>query len=160
MKKLLKIITLILAFCSIVVVFSACSSCQSGKNSDTREDVDIEVYHPVTGELIEAHQTYEFEYDGEPKIFSVKLKSEKTGKYLDNENFDGNSWKQYVSLLIRYDGDAAYTDEGIDNWETDWPSEPGDYEIELKFNELYPLSFSNKSDKYYSARFYFTLKIV
>lgn len=159
MKKIRIIFLLLLTFC-ISVMFSACSSCQIGDNNDTREDVNIEVYHPVTGELIVAHQTYEFEYDGEPKIFGVKLKSKKTGKYLDNQNFGGNSWKEYVELLIRDEDDAAYTDKGIDNWETDWPSEPGKYEIELKFNEFTPLSFPSKSDKYYSTRFYFTLKIV
>ena len=151
MKRLFKnlqYVTLIFCiFCLNVMLFGACAP---NSNAD-RQRIEIAVFHPITQERVENYGWYELNYTGAPQKFTVKVLSVSVNRYLDGDELlnEGNC---LLYFGIRADGEAAFTDEGID----DWPSERGLYDIMISFNDD-PLC---ESLEYYSASLVFTIKIV
>ena len=155
-KCLIPIILILIAFSSLLFL----ASCH--RNNELYKPVTLEVYHPVTGEIIAENKIYRFEYDGNPKIFTLKVKLDETGKFLEDKDFENNNWKSHIKLLIRTETDDAYIgydENGVFNFERDWPQERGYYNIMLSFNDHGWLETVKSSEKYAPTWFYFNIEI-
>lgn len=133
------------------------------------QNVTLEVYHPVTGEIVAKGRDYKFEYDGNPKMFTAKVKLNNTDRFLDNGDFDNQDWKSHVKLYVMTEDDDAYKDwKVVDgknvvlDWlkEADWPTERGRYEVELAFNNHGFLNDVENDNKYAPCWANFSIVIV
>lgn len=158
------------AVISVVLLFALLTFLPSCKEEEKLyQDVTMEVYHPDTGEKIQKSKTYRFEYDGKPKVFTARVKLDRTGKFLEDKDFENNDWKSHIKLGIRYEGEAAYIDyKDVDgerivlDWQnkSDWPTERGVYGVALRFNTHGLFDEIKNSEKYAQIWFYFTIEII
>ena len=159
----LKYCYIVFAIFIVLVSSLILSSCK--EEEKLYQDVTLVVYHSETGEEIEENKKHKFEYDGNPKVFTARVKLDETGKFLGDKEFENNDWKSHIKLLIMYEGEAAYKDyneNGKLDWqkERDWPTERGVYRIELKFNNHGWFEDVEDSPKYVKRWFHFTIEIV
>ncbi len=154
---------------SLLIILSALFTFTSCKEEKLYQDVTLVVYHPETGEEIEENKTYKFEYDGNPKIFTAKVKLDETGKYLEDKDFEDNNWKSHVKMYVMTENDEAYLDwkvvDGknvVYDWTNPehWPTELGGYYIQLEFNNHGSRDEVKNSNKYIKEWFNFTIEIL
>ena len=144
-----------------VFLFTSCK-----KEDKLYQDVTLEVFNLDTGVKIEENKTYTFEYDGNPKAFTAKVKLDETGKYLEDKDFEDSNWKTHVKMYVMTENDEGYLDwkvvngkNVVYNWANaeHWPKESGVYDIQLAFNNS---GWREDSDKYIKTWFRFTIEII
>lgn len=160
--KRLRYCYIILAVFNILISSLILFSCKKDEEK-LYQDVTLVVYHPETGEEIEENKTYKFEYDGNPKIFTAKVKLDETGRFLEDKDFENGDWKSHIKLRIKYEGEVGYKDyneNGVLDWQIDWPKDHGTYYISLGFNNHGWLGDVEDSNRYIRTDFKFIIQIV
>ncbi len=151
---------------SLLIILSALFTFASCKEEEKLyQDVTLEVFNSDTDAKIEENKTYRFEYDGNPKAFTAKVKLDETGKYLEDKDFENKDWKSHVKMYVMTENDEAYLDwkvvDGknvVYDWTNaeHWPKESGVYDIQLDFNNRW----RENSDKFIKTWFNFTIEII
>lgn len=135
--KLISVILLIALTLGTVLLFGGCTN-KIG-------EVQIEVTHPITGEIIITNDTvYILNSIPENTPIIVRVKDLKTGKYLqDGDLTSGKTMAQSLSFSVRTPGNDKYHDPKMLGSDYLWPTEIGSNTLSIEFESQYKTAASS-----------------
>lgn len=120
----------------LVVCLSSFVSAACGNDKEKKpNNVQIEVYHPqIEGKVVDCRGYY-MKYDGNPKIFDVKIYSIQQKRYITNEDLVRKDLNSLIVVTILKNEETNSTRIDVPDANS-WPTEIGQYKITVNFNSL------------------------
>lgn len=128
---MLIVVILFVGVCS----FTGCDN-DNGASEKTPYMVDLELCNAQVGTLNrqEKQHSIKLKYDGNPKVFDIKVYSPSLKRYLTDRDVRVNL-DYFIKVIINYPNQSGYIVIDKDDLNA-WPKERGYYDIYVSFNEI------------------------